>query len=184
MSAAAKPEPWGVSRQPKGRELNPTGVALFTLLTWRGVLLRIPGVAWGGKGERNDIHRWIASDGSELLPTTDVQFTLPYLTLPYLTLPYLTLPYLTLPYLTLPYPVDFWTITTFRRIKCRASLNILSLGFWFADSLLLWLHGNGFLRLPPDVGCRWLQCLSHLCWVILCTHSQACGILLGNKTSR
>jgi hypothetical protein len=37
-------------------------------------------VTWGGKrGRRNDIHRWVASDGSELVPTTDVDISLPYL---------------------------------------------------------------------------------------------------------
>jgi hypothetical protein len=33
MSAAARPKRWGVSRQGKARELDPTRVELFTLLT-------------------------------------------------------------------------------------------------------------------------------------------------------
>jgi hypothetical protein len=64
---------------------------------------------WGNLGRQKEkemiIHKWISTNGSELVPTSDVKInlTLPYLTLPYLTLPYLTLPYLTLPYLTFPY---------------------------------------------------------------------------------
>jgi hypothetical protein len=37
---------------------------------------------WGGKRKKNDIHIWIASDGSELVPPTDVQKNLTLLTLP------------------------------------------------------------------------------------------------------
>jgi hypothetical protein len=33
MSAAARPKRWGVSRQAKGQEFDPTRVELFTLLT-------------------------------------------------------------------------------------------------------------------------------------------------------
>jgi hypothetical protein len=71
MSAAARPKRWGVFRQAKGREFDRTRVEVFTLLTRQGVLLRVPRVTWGGK--RNDTHKWIASDGSELFPTTDVE---------------------------------------------------------------------------------------------------------------
>jgi hypothetical protein len=49
MSAASEPMRWGVSRQAKGREFNPTRVDISTLLTLRGVLSRVPGVSWGGK---------------------------------------------------------------------------------------------------------------------------------------
>jgi hypothetical protein len=49
MSAAARPKRWGVSRQAKGQQFDPTQVELFALLTGRGVLLRVPGVTWGGK---------------------------------------------------------------------------------------------------------------------------------------
>jgi hypothetical protein len=81
MSAAARPKPWGVFRQAKGRQFDPTRVELFTLSTRWGALLRVPGVTWEAEGERNDIHKWIASDGSEFVPTNDVEnnlFTLPY----------------------------------------------------------------------------------------------------------
>jgi hypothetical protein len=79
MSATAGPKRQGVSRQAKGQEYDPTKVEAFTLFTWRGMVLRIPGVPWGGKTKRNDIHKWIASDGAELVSTTDVQTTLAYL---------------------------------------------------------------------------------------------------------
>jgi hypothetical protein len=73
MSAAARPKRWGVSRQAKGREFDPTKVEFFTLLTWRGVLRRIFEET---KGRRIDVHKWTASDGSEFVPTTDVKMNL------------------------------------------------------------------------------------------------------------
>jgi hypothetical protein len=55
MSAAARPQRWGVSRQAKGQEFDPSKGELFTLCTGRGVLLRVPGVTWGGKRkEKNE----------------------------------------------------------------------------------------------------------------------------------
>jgi hypothetical protein len=46
------------------------------------VPLRIPGVIWGGKKEKEMISiKWNAADGSELVPTTDIKMTLIYLTL-------------------------------------------------------------------------------------------------------
>jgi hypothetical protein len=49
MSAAARPKRWGESRQETGRDFDHTRVEHFTLRTRRGVLLRVPGVTWGGK---------------------------------------------------------------------------------------------------------------------------------------
>jgi len=46
------------------------------------MLRRVPGATWGGKRKKEIISItsiiWIASDGSELVPTTDVKITLPY----------------------------------------------------------------------------------------------------------
>jgi len=46
------------------------------------MLRRVPGASWGGKRTKESISIiWIGSDGSELVPTTDVEKTLPYLTI-------------------------------------------------------------------------------------------------------
>jgi hypothetical protein len=37
------------------------------------VLFRASGVTWGGKKKINYVHQWNASDGSELVSTTDAQ---------------------------------------------------------------------------------------------------------------
>jgi hypothetical protein len=66
MSAAARPKRWGMSRQAKGQKFDPTEVELLTLLDGT-CLLRVLGVTWGCKRKENDIHTWIASDGSPLL---------------------------------------------------------------------------------------------------------------------
>jgi hypothetical protein len=72
MSAAARPKRWGVFRQVKGSKFDPTKFEIFTLLNLTGRTIK---GTWGDLGRqkeiRNDIHEWIASDGSELVPTTD-----------------------------------------------------------------------------------------------------------------
>jgi hypothetical protein len=97
MSAAARPKPWGVSRQAKGREFDPAGsksrlypcrILHPTYLTGCAIM-----GTWGSSGEaiqkHNDIHKldimdWMISisftDRSELAPTTDVEIILPYFT--------------------------------------------------------------------------------------------------------
>jgi hypothetical protein len=72
MSAAARPKRWSVSRQAKGQEFGPTNFEFLTLLDGACYLgyLGYPGEA---KGKRNDIHKLIASDGSELIPTTEIK---------------------------------------------------------------------------------------------------------------
>jgi hypothetical protein len=52
MSTAARPKRWDVSRQAKGREFDPIKLGLSALVNWRGVLLRVPGMA---EGKRNNI---------------------------------------------------------------------------------------------------------------------------------
>jgi hypothetical protein len=80
MSAAARPKRWGVFPQAKGREFDSSGVELSTYLTGRATK-----GTWGNLGRQKEkemkIHKWISSDGSELVPTTDVKvnLTLPYL---------------------------------------------------------------------------------------------------------
>jgi len=43
------------------------------------VLRRVPEATWGGKRKKEKVSKiCIASDGSELVPTTDAKITLPY----------------------------------------------------------------------------------------------------------
>jgi hypothetical protein len=74
MSAAARPKSGWVSRQAKGREFDPTRVESFTLLTWRGVLLRVPGVTWKGKRKSEMISiKWMG-----IGPKQDDKIDLPF----------------------------------------------------------------------------------------------------------
>jgi hypothetical protein len=132
MSAAARPKRWGVFRQVKGQKFDPSRVDYLPYLTGRASK-----GTWGNLGRQKEkemtIHKWISSDGSELVPTTDFKtyLTLPYLTLPYLTLPYLTLPYLTLPYLTLPYLTLPYSLYSPERVQFHVLclVNVRSLRF-------------------------------------------------------
>jgi hypothetical protein len=80
MSAAARPKRWGVFRQAKVRSHH----GLFTLSYLTGRAIKD---TWSNLGEAEgkkipDIHKWIAFDGSELVPTTDVENILTYPIIP------------------------------------------------------------------------------------------------------
>jgi hypothetical protein len=68
MSVAAGPKRWVCLVKRKVENLEPT------YLPRR--VIRVRGVTWGGRKKRIDIN-WIASDGSVLVPTTDLETTLP-----------------------------------------------------------------------------------------------------------
>jgi hypothetical protein len=79
MSAAARPKRWGMSRRVKSHGLKPNRIEISTLLN--GLAMED---TWGNlgrqKGNGNNLHnKGIKYNGSDMIPTTDITMTSPYL---------------------------------------------------------------------------------------------------------